>query len=224
MSALKNRMAARSIISRAGTRSRKLIGSSGSTGGAERPLKPAVSSPAKTAAHSSPSMSPECGLPCTQVARQPFVKDTARVKAEEHPRARSTILPLKLQKRTPPNARLRHSGNPLVWHSMRTEELYPPRKLWAMSQSQLILSISRASHVTTQPQFHGLHATMADVKISSHGTWHHGSGFRTNRTIPDSRSHLIPLSFRPHLICSLARLIKAFLPLPNPNAFVTKPT
>src|ERR1039458_6039016 len=97
MSALENRMAARSIISRAGTRSRKLIGSSGSMGGAERPLKPAVSSPAKTAAHSSPSMSPECGLPCTQVARQPFVKVTERVKAEEHPRARSTISPLKLR-------------------------------------------------------------------------------------------------------------------------------
>src|SRR5664280_2789513 len=115
MSALENRMAARFIISRAGTRSRKLIGSSGSMGGAERPSKPAVSSPAKTAAHSSPSISLEYGLPCTQVARQPFVKDTARVKAEEHPPARSTILPLKLQKRTPPNAHLQHSGNPLVW-------------------------------------------------------------------------------------------------------------
>src|ERR1035441_3786811 len=216
-------MAVRSTTSRAGMRSQKPIGSSGSTGGAERPLKPAVSSPAKTAAHSLPSISLECELPCTQVARLPFVKVTARVKVEGHPRVRSTISPLKLQKRTPPNARLRHSGNPLVWHSMRTEELYTPRKLWAMSQSQLILSISRASHVTTQPQFHGLHATMVVAKISSHGTWHHGSGFKTNRTIPDSRSQLIPLSSRPHLICSLARLIKAFLPLPNPNGFVTKP-
>src|SRR5664280_3059937 len=130
------------------------------------------------------------------------VKVTERVKAEGHPRARSTISPLKLQKRTPPNAHLQHSGNPLVWHSMRTEELYPPRKLWAMSQSQLILSISRASHVTTQPQFHGLHATMAVAKISSHGTWRHGSEFKTNRTIPDSRRRLIRLSSRPHLICS----------------------
>ena len=204
-------------------RSQKPIGSSGSTGGAERPLKPGVSSPAKTAAHSLPSISLECELPCTQVARLPFVKVTARVKVEEHPRAMSTISPSRQRKRTPPNAHLQHSGNPLVWHSMRTEELYPPRKLWAMSQSQLILSISRASHVTTQPQFHGLHATMAVAKISSHGTWRHGSGFKTNRTIPDSRSQLIPLSSRPPLICCLDELIKAHRQLPNQNGFVTKP-
>src|ERR1019366_1696014 len=120
---------------RAGTRSRKPIEFSDSMGGAERPLKPAVSSPAKTAAHSLPSISLECELPCTQVARLPFVKVTARVKVEGHPRVRSTISPLKLQKRTQPNAHLQHSGNLLAWRSTQTGEPYQPRKLSAMSQS-----------------------------------------------------------------------------------------
>ena len=65
-------------------RSRKPIGSSASTAGAGRPLKPAACSPARAAAHSSPSMLPECALPCTcRPHDRPFAKVTAPVKAED---------------------------------------------------------------------------------------------------------------------------------------------
>ena len=81
--------------------------------GTGRLLNPAASSPAKTAAHSSPSISRKCASPCTPREQPSFAKATVRVKAAAPLLAKSTISRSKQPKPTPPNAHWRHSANHL---------------------------------------------------------------------------------------------------------------
>ncbi len=106
-------MAASSLTSRVGSRSRKPIASSDLMAGTGRQLKPAASLPAKTAAPSSPSTSQECASRCMPKEQPSFEKAMVPVKAAAPPLARSTISHSRQQKPTPPNARLPPSANRL---------------------------------------------------------------------------------------------------------------
>ena len=100
-------------ISKAGTRSRKPIGSLALMAGIGRPLNPAASWPGKTAGHSWPSTSRECGSPCMPMGRPLFEKAMAPVKAVVPHLAKSTTSRSRPQKPMPPNEHWRPSASRL---------------------------------------------------------------------------------------------------------------
>ena len=81
--------------------------------GTERPWSPAASWPEKTGAHSSPSMSPKCGLPCMPMGRP--LSETAMGRGRAADRLRATFMTSlsKLPKPMAPNGRLPPSANRL---------------------------------------------------------------------------------------------------------------
>ena len=110
-------MAASSPISRAGTPSRRPTGSSALTAGAGRRSNPNACWPARTAALSSPSISPGSASPCRRMGQPLSGKAMAPGKAAAPPPARCTTSPSRLPRPTPPSGRWPPSAGRLVLSS-----------------------------------------------------------------------------------------------------------
>ena len=168
-------MAANCPISKAGTRSRKPIGSLGLTAGAGKLSNPNASLPARTAGPSWRSISPEFGSPCMRMARPSFGRVMAPAKGAAPHRARCTTSPSRSRKPMPPNGHWRPSANPSVLSSIGAAGQHHPRSPY----SHRLLSLGlpspcrptpiSASIRTIRPLFHGHPATMAVVRIWSRG-------------------------------------------------------
>src|SRR5262245_40662979 len=97
-------MGANSLISRAGTRSRKPTGSLALIAGAEKPLNHAVSSREKTEGPSSVFTPPGCGFRSLPMVQPSFVRATDRVKAVAPHPVRCTTSHSRQRKPMPPSA------------------------------------------------------------------------------------------------------------------------
>ena len=111
-------MAGSSLISRAGTPSRRPTGSSALTAGAGRRSNPNASWPARTAALSSPSISPGCASPCRRMGQPSSARAMAPAKAAAPPPARCTTSRSRLPRPTPPSGRWPPSAGHLVLSSI----------------------------------------------------------------------------------------------------------
>ena len=139
-------MGASSPISKAGMRSQKPIGSLALMPGTGRPWSPVASWRAKTAGHSSPSMSPRCASPCMPMAQLSSVTAMGRGKAVAPPQGTSTTSPSRPQKPMPPNERSPPSANrlglsfiarikahrcKLCRRTSRPQQVHPRSPVWA---------------------------------------------------------------------------------------------
>ena len=210
-------MAASFPISKAGSSSRKPIAFSDSMAGTGKRLNPAASSPAKTAAHSSPSISPGCASPCTPKEQPSFAKATVPVKAAAPPLAKSTISPSRQPKPTPPNERLATFGKPFGL------------ELYRQSRTAAALPISQPMSGAIAPTRFGFHpddTTPIPRPSKYYGrrqslpiTEHFKEPGRPANPRPRQRRRL----HRQYRSPRRPRSTKAFSRWPNPNAAATNP-
>ena len=166
--------------------SRKPTGSSALTAGAGRRLNPNASWPARTAALSSPSISPGSASRCRRMGQPLSGKAMAPAKVGAPPPARCTTLPLKLPRPTPPSGRspplaghlvLSSTGaarpqHPRPQHTRPRHNRRPcPRRLYR-HQPSLMPPLSVSAFTRTTPRRSRGHRIImvAGIKTPSPGT------------------------------------------------------